>query len=405
MKNIVSGALLVARFLMARPLTALLNVLLLALGLACVTRVLLVSTQLERAFARDVAGIDLVVGAKGSPLQLVLSGVFHLDSPTGNVPLKAVRALEKDPRVAGLIPMSLGDSFRGHRIVGTTPEYLAHFSATFAEGTVWTRTMQVVLGADVAKSRDMVLRATFVGSHGLGDTGQKHGAAPYRVVGMLAPCGCVLDRLILTSLESVWHVHDDSVTGDDDAHDAKALATRDVTLALVRYTSPLAAASLPRWVNTETPMQAASPALEITRLLQQIGVGADLLRGVGVLLLLMAALGVFMAFWSAVRERRDDLALLRLLGASPLKLAALLAGEALALALGASLLGLAGGHGLAALLGLWLAQMHSVPVTGWLWLPQEWWVPALAGALALVAAALPMANAYRVDAGELLHGH
>jgi putative ABC transport system permease protein len=109
------------RYLWSRPLAAGLNLLLMTLGLASITFVLLASHQLDRAFERDLAGIDVVVGAKGSPMQLILAGVFHIDVPPGNIPLADVQALAKHPQVAQLIPLSLGDSFRGFRIVGTTP--------------------------------------------------------------------------------------------------------------------------------------------------------------------------------------------------------------------------------------------------------------------------------------------
>jgi len=108
------------RYLWSRAPGAVLNLLLLSLGLASITFLLLLGHQLQRAFERDLAGIDLVVGARGSPLQLILSGVLHLDVPTGNVPLQAVQALEQHPLVASVIPISLGDSFRGFRIVGTS---------------------------------------------------------------------------------------------------------------------------------------------------------------------------------------------------------------------------------------------------------------------------------------------
>ena len=118
------------QFLWSRPLAAALNLLLLTLGLGSVTFLLLVSHQIDTAFERDLAGIDVVVGAKGSPMQLILSGVLHLDVPTGNVPLAAIKALQSHPQVAKLIPVSLGDSFRGFRIVGTTGDYLQHYKAT-----------------------------------------------------------------------------------------------------------------------------------------------------------------------------------------------------------------------------------------------------------------------------------
>jgi putative ABC transport system permease protein len=101
--------------------------------------------QLDQAFERDLAGIDVVVGAKGSPLQLILAGVFHIDVPPGNIPLAGVRELEQHPQVAQVIPLSLGDSLRGFRIVGTTPAYLAHYGARLAQG-VWSAPMQAVLG-------------------------------------------------------------------------------------------------------------------------------------------------------------------------------------------------------------------------------------------------------------------
>ena len=144
-------ALLSLRYLWSRPLTALLNLLLLALGLASITFVLLVSSQIDRAFERDLAGIDAVVGAKGSPMQLILSGVFHIDVPPGNIPLEEVKALQANPQVAQVIPLSLGDSYRGFRIVGTTPDYIAHYGARIAQGTAWAAPLQAVAGAQAAR--------------------------------------------------------------------------------------------------------------------------------------------------------------------------------------------------------------------------------------------------------------
>ena len=390
------------RYLWARPLAALLNVLLLTLGLASITFVVLVSEQVTRAFQRDLAGIDLVVGAKGSPLQLILSGVFHIDVPPGNVALADVRELAARPQVALLIPLSLGDSFRGHRIVGTTPDYLAHYKLSFAQGQAWSRSMEAVAGAQAARVAGLQPGSTFAGSHGLGGGGHAHGETPYRITGVLAPCGCVVDRLILTGLESVWQVHEKAMATDED--DRKALeANREVTMALVRYRSPLAAASFPRYVNNETEMQAAAPAIEVTRLLRLLGVGSEVLRGVGAVLLLTAALSVFIALWTAVRERRADLAMLRMLGASPAKVAALLLAEGFWLAAIASVLGLLAGHALAALVGSVLQAQQSLPLSGWQWAAGEAWIPVAALATAGLAALIPAISAYRVDVAQLLH--
>ncbi|RZJ08995.1 MAG: FtsX-like permease family protein, partial [Haliea sp.] len=207
---------------------------------------------------------------------------------------------------------------------------------------------------------------------------------------------------ILTSLESVWQVHEKATAVDDE--DRKLLeAEREVTMALITYRSPLSAVSFPRMVNNTTNLQAAAPAVEVTRLLRMLGVGTEVLQGLAAVLLLTATLSVFIALWNAVRERRADLAMLRMLGAGPARLAALLLCEALWLALLASVLGLAAGHGLTALAGAVLAAQGSLPITGWTWVAQEAWIPLAALAAALVAALLPALGAWRLDVAPLLN--
>jgi putative ABC transport system permease protein len=389
------------QFLWSRPLAAALNLLLLSLGLASITLVLLVNHQIQQAFARDLAGIDVVVGAKGSPLQLILSGVFQIDTPTGNVPLADVLALQANPQVAKLIPISMGDSFKGYRIIGTTPDYVSHYAGVMASGTLWQAPMQAVLGAKVARDTGLRVGDSFAGSHGLGGGGHAHGQTPYTVTGVLAPSGSVMDRLILTPTESVWRVHEKDTALD--AADQKILEEeREVTLALIQYRSPLAAVTFPRFINTTTDMQAAAPALEISRLLGLIGIGADVLRAFAGVLLLTAGVSVFIALWSAVRERRADLALLRMLGAAPRQLAALLCCEAVWLALLATLLGLAMGQGVAALVALALDLDKSLSLSALSWPPALLMVPALALGVAAASALLPTWEAYRVSVLELL---
>ena len=389
------------QFLWSRPLAAALNLLLLSLGLASITLVLLVNHQIQQAFARDLAGIDVVVGAKGSPLQLILSGVFQIDTPTGNVPLADVQTLQANPQVAKLIPISMGDSFKGYRIIGTTPDYLSHYAGVMASGALWQAPMQAVLGAKVARDTGLRVGDSFVGSHGLGGGGHAHGQTPYTVTGVLAPGGSVMDRLILTATESVWRVHEKDTALD--AADQKILEEeREVTLALIQYRSPLAAVTFPRFINTATNMQAASPALEVSRLLGLIGIGADVLRAFAGVLLLTAGVSVFIALWSAVRERRADLALLRMLGAAPRQLAALLWCEALWLALLATLLALALGQGVAALLAVALDVDKSISLAALNWPVALLSVPALALGVAVASALLPTWEAYRVSVLELL---
>lgn len=389
-------------YLWSRPLATVLNLLLLSVGIASITLVVLVSEQVEAAFDRDLKGIDLVVGAKGSPIQLILAGVFHIDVPPGNIPLADVKQLQAQPQVAQLIPLSLGDSFGGWRIVGTTHDYVKHYDAQLAQGRLWSGAMQAVVGAQVAQRTGLALGQRFVGTHGLGGSGEAHGQAPFEVVGVLRPCGCVLDRLVLTATESVWLLHEKAIAQDED--DRKALeAEREVTMVLIRYRSPLAAVTFPRWVNAATGLQAAAPAVEVTRLLRLLGAGTEVLRGFGAVLLAAAGLSVFIALWSAVRERRSDLAMLRMLGAPPRRVAGLLVCEALWLAAIACMAGLLLGHLLTAGVGQLLDAQRSLAVRG-TWLSvNELWVVLGAFGVAVLAALIPSVSAYHADPGVLLN--
>lgn len=388
------------RYLWASPLTTALNLLLLTLGLAAVTFVLRASAQVEAGLRRDLASIDLVVGAKGSPMQLMLAGVFHLDAPTGNIPLSTLALLKQQPLVAQAVPLSLGDSFRGFRIVGTTAEYLGLYGAHLSQGALWTRTMQAVLGAEVARSSGLKVGDRFAGSHGLADGGGAHGERQFEVVGVLAESGSVLDRLVLTDLASVWEVHAEHHAGEE-AHDDHA-EHRETTLVLVRYRSPLAAAFLPRWVNAQDGLQAAAPALETARLMRLVGAGTEVLRGFGAVLLLAAGLSIWVALLHAVRARQADLAMLRMLGAPASRVAGVIALEALILGALAAALGLVAGHALVAVLERVLAERQSLRLGALGISDAEWLVPLLAGALALLSAAWPAWRAYRLDVTTLL---
>jgi putative ABC transport system permease protein len=394
-------AALAWQHLWARPLVTVLNLLLLSLGLGAMCFVILTSEQLEHAVQRDLAGIDLVVGAKGSPLQLILAGVFHLDAPSGNIPLSAVKTLADHPLVARVVPLSLGDSLQGFRIVGTTPDYVALYGSTVAQGRLWQAPLEAVVGAEVATELALHVGDEFAGSHGLGEGGGAHGNRPYRVVGVLAPQHGVLDRLVLTSTESVWAVHEEAHGAAH--HDDEASAPeREVTLLLVRYSTPLAAVSLPRWVNTHDGLQAAAPALETARLFNMVGAATQVLRGFGLVLLLAGGLSVFIGLYHAVRERQLDLAMMRMLGAPPWRVAALVGCEALWLTALGVLIGLALGHGMAQLLGWHLHAERSLALTGAWISPWEGLIPLYAAGLAILSAALPVWRAFRLDVTRLL---
>ena len=415
------------------PLTSAVKVMLMGLGTASIVLLLLAGSQLSETLSRDARGIDLVLGAQGSPTQLVLAAVYHADVPPGNVLQREAERWAEDSRVGTAIPLALGDSVRGFRIVGTTQAYAALYAADLAAGRFWNRPLEAVVGAAAAESTALEVESRFAGVHGLADAGRTHASSPYRVVGVLAPTGTVLDRLILTSLESVWALHgDDDHAAEQDAHasggeadqhghdddhhvdfeaDSEADSEadhgppdvdREITALLIRYRSPLAAMTLPREVNAGGSLQAASPAVEISRILQLVGIGFDGLRAFSWVLILTAALSVFAALYGSLRARQGDLAMLRCLGATRWELLSALILEGMLLSAFGVVLGFLAGHGSMELLAGWLESERGVALTGWTWTPAETLLLLGLFAVGAVAAALPAVQAYRTDVAATL---
>lgn len=337
----VSTPRLVVAGLARRPLTWLFHSLLLGLAGGLLLAVNLVQTAAETRLQRDLGGVDLVVGAEGGGLQLVMSALLQADAPTGIIPAEVWTDLARDPQVAAAVPVAMGDSVDDVRIVGTTPAYADLYGGDVAAGRWWSGGMEAVLGAAAARRLDLAPGDTFIGAHGEGPGAVAHADHPYTVVGVLAPTGTVLDRLALTSLDSVWslhaapgHSHDQS---HDHAHDhAHADAPRQITAVLVDVRSPLAAVTLAPRLEAEPGLKVAQPAREVQRLNALLGGGAGLLRQFGAGLGVLAAAGFALALTAALLARRREFALLKALGARPATLARLVLGEGL-------LLGAAGG--------------------------------------------------------------
>lgn len=400
-------ATLSVSYLRARPLHTVLSVTLLALGVATIVAALLSVAQLESRMGRDVRGIDLVVGAKGSPMQLILSGIYQLDAPTGNIPLSAARALEKNPLIRKAMPLAMGDSWRGFRIIGCGREYPEHYGGELRAGRYFEKSMEAVLGAEAAARSGVGVGGTFAGVHGLAGEGEEHAKTPYTVVGVLAPTGSVIDRLVLTPIQSVWDVHRHEEGEHHGGHEKGEPTNNDpgekeVTVLLVQYASPLAAATLPRAINSKSELQAASPAFETARLFRIAGAGLEALHAFAVILIVAAGLSVFVALYSALEERRYDLAVMRMLGASRARLFGLLLAEGLALAALGTLAGLALGHLFTSALGVWLEAAKQPAVSGAFFLRDELLLAVAALGVGLLAALIPAWRAYRTDVSRTL---
>lgn len=412
-------------YLRDRSLTTFLNIVLLGLAVATLAILLLFSAQLTDRLERDARGIDLVVGAKGSPLQLILSSIYQIDAPTGNIPLRSIDTLKRDPAVARVVPLAMGDSFRGYRIVGTEKSYLDLYEAKIAEGRLFANSGDALLGATVARELGAGVGQKFVGSHGFGAgegvTG--HDGHPFETVGILAPTGTVVDRLILTPIESVWdvhgiehdrghgpeigerveHGHDHEAPGHaEDMIGAAGALEPEVTALLVSYRSALGAVRVPGFVNRQTNMQAAIPAQETARLLSLFGAAIE---GAGIFAWLLAATGglaIFVALLGAARAREGDLALLRVMGATRARIFGTILLEGLLTAAAGALLGLAIAHlTLAAARALFppLAEIGLDPLLFHL---GEFAILAAVLAVGAVAALIPALRIFRVDLARTL---
>lgn len=390
-----------------RSISNLFNALILALGVAMIIALLQLSAQLEQRFTRDLQGIDLVVGAKGSPIQLILSSVFHLDIPNGNIPLKEAEELQKNPQTNTLIktaiPIALGDNYNGFRILGTNTDYIKNYGGELASGNLFTAQMQAVVGSSVAEKNSLKIEDSIVGAHGLLNSNDLHSDFPYKIVGILQPTGSVLDRLVLTPIESVWHVHEHPDADDEDeVAYKKEHPEKEITALLISYKSPMSAVSLPRLVNKTSSMQAASPAFEMARLVGMLGVGTDTIKIFAGVLVAIAAFGFFITSFNAVNDRKYDLALMRSLGATRKKLFALVITEGLMLGSFGTLFGVLLGHILTHLANSYAEQTRHLPLPSSGISQYEICVVVSALVISFLAAIIPAIMAYRVNVAKIL---
>lgn len=396
------------KYLVAKPLNTGLNILLLALGLAIITVLILIQDQFEKKMTKDAEGVDLVVGAKGSPLQLILSSVYHIDFPTGNIDMGDAITLSKNRLIKNVIPLGLGDNYQGYRIVGTNYDYLELYNAQVGEGKIWEKPFEVVLGQEVALKLGLRVGDNFVGSHGIGSSSHEHDEHPYTVTGILVPQGNVLDKLVLTSIESVWYTHDEGQ--DHDKFEKPVTKSgfpetdedREVTSLLVQYRNPMAAVQLPRYINSRSALQAASPSFEISRLFELLGVGVKLIQGLAVVIIIIAGLGIFIALYNSLKERKYDLAVMRTLGASRGQLFFHIVLEGVILTFLGAIVGILIGHLFLALLVMQNEQGAISGLSAVVFLKEELWILGYAVLVGIIASLIPAWSAYQTDIAKQL---
>lgn len=376
-----------------------LSLLLLALGTGLISILLLVTTQVEDKFDKNQAGVDLIIGAKGSPLQLVLSSMYHIDNPTGNINLGEFQEFMAKPLarryIKQVIPVSSGDSHAGHRIVGTTHAYPKLYEAELAQGKLWEKKFEVTIGSVVAKRLNMKVGDEFHSAHGVGGEGGMHEDKPLTVVGVLKPTGSVVDQLLLTGTETVWGVHEVEGEPIDSA-------SREVTSMLVFCRNKFGVLTIPNLINKQTKMMAASPAMETARLYDLTGNAIDVLKILAIIIVVVSGLSIFISLFSSLKERQYELALMRVMGATPSRLFFLVILEGIILSILGYIIGIGLSHFAMFMLEGSLEESYQYDFSSTLFLTEEWYLLIGAVALGFIAALIPAVRASRTDISTTL---
>lgn len=363
-----------------KPLNTVLSVILLASSVAIITVLILLQKQFEEKFSSTIDGVDLVLGAQGSPMQLILSSVYHIDNPTGNISYDSAKVWMNHPFIEKAIPLAFGDNYRGFKILGTNSDYLDKYNTKIAKGKVFENNFEVVVGSQIAAKLNLKLNDTFHGSHGDAAEGEVHDEYDYKVVGIAAPTGKVIDNLIFCTIPSVWqmhgshaeenpahgeeghiheeneevhaeenpahgeegHVHEEDehvhteACKHDHNHEHHETMTLDepnmeITAVLLKFRNKMGIVMWPRIIAQNTKMQAASPAIEINRLFSLFGVGLTALQYLAYAIMLISGISIFIALYNRLKERKYEFALMRINGASRLQLLSLILIESLIL--------------------------------------------------------------------------
>lgn len=308
-----------------KPLNTLLSILLLASSVAIITLLIVLQKQFEEQFSSNADDIDLVLGAQGSPLQLVLSSVYQVDAPTGNIDYDSAHVWMRHPFVQSAIPLAYGDNYLGYKIVGTTPEYFEKFKAEITKGKIFEKEFEVVLGSTVAQKLNLKVGDKFNGTHGDAKEGEKHEEFQYVVVGIASKTGKVVDNIILSTIESVWAMHGhEHEEGHEGIHEP-----REITSVLLKFRSKMGIVTWPRIIAQNTKMQAASPAIEINRLFTLFGIGLKTLEYLAYGIMLISGISIFISLFNRLKERQYEFALMRLHGASRFQILSLVIIESL----------------------------------------------------------------------------
>ena len=410
-------ARLAVQSLMNRWLTGLLTILAIAFSVMLLLGVEKVRTGARQSFADTISGTDLIVGARSGSLNLLLYSVFRIGNATNNVTWQSYQGIANRPEVAWSIPISLGDSHHGFRVLGTTPEYFTRYkyrhgqSLMFAGGEPFKDLFDAVIGADVATKLGYRVGDRIVVAHGIGSVSfVEHDDKPFRVSGILAKTGTPVDRTVHVSLEAIEAIHVDWQSGaripgqtiSADEVRAMHFAPKAITAALIGLDSKLSTFKMQRLINDyrEEPLSAIIPGAALQELWGLVGTAETALSAVSAMVVATALLGMVTMILTTLNERRREMAILRSVGARPATVLGLLATEGGLLTLAGVTFGTLGLYLALVLLRPYIDRTYGLNLNIDAPRPEEWIKLTAIVAAGFLAGLLPAIRAYRLSLAD-----
>ena len=396
-----------------KPLSSTISLALLILGIGIISLLLQLNTLIKDQMDNNLKGIDMVVGAKGSPLQLILSSVYHIDSPTGNISLEEAEKISKNRMVGSSIKLLYGDNFKGYRIVGAEKKFIELYNGKIKKGKNLSKPFEVLVGSKVYSKLKIDIGDDLISSHGLRETGESHDDQSFKVVGLLEPSNSVIDQLIITLPQSVWDVHGNHDHEEEHEHDHEEEHEhdhdkehqhddREITAILIKFKSPMNIIQFPRQINETTNLQAAVPSYEISRLFKLFGFGIETLSYLAYLIIIVSGFSLFINLFNSMRERKYEMALIRTLGASRLQLSTMIIFESIILTISGFILGLLFSRFGVMFVSSLMEESINYNLSSFKILNEEYWLLLLSVIIGLMASLIPAVQVYKMNISKIL---
>ena len=396
-----------------KPLSSTISLALLILGIGIISLLVQLNTLIKDQMDNNLKGIDMVVGAKGSPLQLILSSVYHIDSPTGNISLEEAEKISKNRMVGSSIKLLYGDNFKGYRIVGAEKKFIELYNGKIKKGKNLSKPFEVLVGSKVYSKLKIDIGDDLISSHGLRETGESHDDQSFKVVGLLEPSNSVIDQLIITLPQSVWdvhgnhdheeeHEHDHEEEHEHDHNEEHQHDDREITAMLIKFKSPMNIIQFPRQINETTNLQAAVPSYEISRLFKLFGFGIETLSYLAYLIIIVSGFSLFINLFNSMRERKYEMALIRTLGPSRLQLSTMIIFESIILTISGFILGLLFSRFGVMFVSSLMEESINYNLSSFKILNEEYWLLLLSVIIGLMASLIPAVQVYKMNISKIL---